>query len=458
VANGQNTTISVFSPTQPIASAGGVVFRTAEPSRPINVGGASGTGFSLSDAELAQVFTTGDRAVTIGDSSQTGDITVTGSVSRHAGFDTLILQTQGGAINAASGVVLSVANLALQAGTGIGTTGAMAIDATYLAFASQSGGVHLSDSSAVTLTGIGPIFASSIPGDVFSAAKVGDGFTLLHASGGVTGQITYNGRALAQDATLTLADGNHYRIDYTANSGHDVTLTRVASPTTPSPGPEPEPGPPAGVALVGRTLVITGSAGDDVVRLMRHGKTLRVYASFLPAGVNFLAFRRAAVKSAIMQMGDGNDSASVAKALRLPVAIVGGAGDDSLTAGGGTSLLIGGPGRDVLSAPRTGRRGSILIGGATSSDANDVALSAILAEWSSSRPRSTRIANIKWGSGSHRRLNGEAFLKTITLGDDDARDVLSGNAHRDWFLPGTGDAVVKRKLCTDRGAPSDKRA
>ena len=100
-----------------------------------------------------------------------------------------------------------------------------------------------------------------------------------------------------------------------------------------------------------------------------------------------------------MQMGDGNDSASVAPALRLPVVIVGGTGDDRLMAGGGSSLLIGGPGRDVLAAAQTGRRGSILIGGSTAFDANDAALSAILAEWSSSRPRSARIANIKRGSG-----------------------------------------------------------
>ena len=208
-----------------------MVILNAQPGQPINVGGTSGTGLFLSDAELAQLFTTAGGAVTIGDSSQTGDIMVTGSVSRHTGFDTLILQTQGGAINAASGVVLSVANLALQAGIGIGTTGPMAIDATHLAFASQSGAIQLSDANAVTLTSVGPVSASSIPGDVFSAAKVGDSFTLLHTGGGVTGQITYNGSALAEDATLTLADGNHYRIDYTANGGQDVTLTRIASLT-----------------------------------------------------------------------------------------------------------------------------------------------------------------------------------------------------------------------------------
>ena len=225
-----------------------MVLRTAQPGEPISVGGTSGAGLILSDAELAQLFTTAGGAVTIGDPSNTGDIMVTGSVSRHTGFDTLILQTQAGVINAASGVVLSVANLALQAGIGIGTTGAMAIDATHLAFASQSGAIQLSDSNAVTLTSVGPVSASSIPGDVFSAQRWATVSRCCTRGGGVTGQITYNGQSLAEDATLTLADGNHYRIDYSANGGQDVTLTRIASltlpsPVQPSPGPPPEPAP-----------------------------------------------------------------------------------------------------------------------------------------------------------------------------------------------------------------------
>jgi fibronectin-binding autotransporter adhesin len=98
-----------------------------------------------------------------------------------------------------------------------------------------------------------------------------------------------------------------------------------------------------------------------------------------------------------------------------------------------------------------------LIGGSTAFDANDAALSAILAEWSSSRPRSARIANIERGSDSGRRRSGGAFLKPSTLVDDGARDILAGNALRDWFLLGTGDVVAKRNPRIDRGAPSAKR-
>jgi hypothetical protein len=77
------------------------------------------------------------------------------------------------------------------------------------------------------------------------------------------------------------------------------------------------------VALVGTTLVITGSAGDDAVSLIPRGKSLRVYASFLPAGLEFLTFRRSSVKQVFMQMGDGDDFASVARRLSLPVVMEG---------------------------------------------------------------------------------------------------------------------------------------
>ena len=317
-----------------------MVIRNSEPGQPIDVGGTSGTGLSLSDAELAQLFTTAGGAVTIGDSSETGDITVTGSVTRHTGFNTLILQTQGSVINAASGGVLSVANLALQAGSGIGTTGAIAIDATHLAFASQSGAIQLSDSNAVTLTSVGTLSASSIPGDVFSATNVGDSFTVLHAGLGVTGQLSYNGNPLAQNATLTLADGKRYRIDYSANGGEDVTLTRIASLTlprpvppspgpgagtgsgsgsgpgststtppagvTPAPAPEPGSGPtPFSVALAGTTLVITQSAGDGVTRLRLHDKALHAYARFLPAVIrSYLPYMRSSRGTVNVALGD----------------------------------------------------------------------------------------------------------------------------------------------------------
>jgi hypothetical protein len=55
-------------------------------------------------------------------------------------------------------------------------------------------------------------------------------------------------------------------------------------------------------------LVVNGGAGNDVVKVMPHGGTLRVYASFLPAGVKFPAFRRASVNEALIDWGTATTS------------------------------------------------------------------------------------------------------------------------------------------------------
>ena len=154
------------------------------------------------------------------------------------------------------------------------------------------------------------------------------------------------------------------------------------------------------------------------VTLTQLGSMLQVYRQLSAGGLNrFLRFPSAAVTDVTMDSWElATMSPQCPVSMRVPVFIDGGAGDDVLAAGGGNAillggagkdqlfagagrnLLIGGAGSDVLSAGLSG--GSILIGGSTSHDANDVALRAILAEWSSSRSLSERIANLTDGSGS----------------------------------------------------------
>jgi hypothetical protein len=243
--------VAMFTPTAPIPSAGGVVIRTAQPDQPITLGGTSGIGLSLSNAELAQIFTVGNGPVTIGDAT-TGNITVAGNVGPFTGFSTLSLQTQG-RINTANGATLATGYLALQAGTGIGTTASLSINATHLAFASQGGPIQISDASPVTLTGVAGLPVSSIPVDVFSSPNVGSVYTLLRTDGGVSGTATYKGQPLAEGATLTLADGHLYRISYQANGGQDVTLTRIANLTS-VPPPIPPVGSPTTVPSVSTAI------------------------------------------------------------------------------------------------------------------------------------------------------------------------------------------------------------
>jgi hypothetical protein len=83
---------------------------------------------------------------------------------------------------------------------------------------------------------------------------------------------------------------------------------------------------------------------------------------------------------AILFAGSGNgildDSGCTANNI-----LVGGAGNDTLTASGpGSSILIGGDGSDT---PNAGTSTALVIGGRTAFDTNVVALLTLMSEWSS---------------------------------------------------------------------------
>src|SRR5207237_94104 len=118
----------------------------------------------------------------------------------------------------------------------------------------------------------------------------------------------------------------------------------------------------------------------------------------------------------------------------------GGAGDDVLLGGAGDDLLVGGDGRDLLiggiGADRLlGNAGDdVLIAGYTAHDANDVALSAIMQEWTSGHGYSARVANLQAGTGltGGFRLNGNDGALQTVFNDNDV-DTLAGNQGTDWF-------------------------
>jgi hypothetical protein len=159
----------------------------------------------------------------------------------------------------------------------------------------------------------------------------------------------------------------------------------------------------------------------------------------------------------VLYGGGGRNIISIGPRVTLPALIFGGAGPNVLTAGGGPSVLVGGPGgtkvRDTLvagSAPSiliagggpatlvANGPGDILIGGQTDFDANALALSALLAEWSNPRDDyPTRIAHLLGpvGGGSGGGLNQGFFLNPTTVHDDHARDLLVGGRFGlDWFF------------------------
>jgi Ca2+-binding RTX toxin-like protein len=205
-------------------------------------------------------------------------------------------------------------------------------------------------------------------------------------------------------------------------------------------------------------LVVGGTLLDDEIEITAVCQTSRIRVSindhnlgaFAPtsrivvygqAGDDFIKVSNAIHLDAWLYGGDGNDYLQGGGGNNV---LLGGSGNDTLVGGKGRDLLIGGAGHDVLIAEG---KEDILIGGTTAFDANEIALAAIMAEWTSTHSRASRIANLSGtGSGSSydQRLNGNYFLRAsgsnATVFDDNARDVLYVEDF-DWHFAGTGDVV-----------------
>jgi Ca2+-binding RTX toxin-like protein len=224
--------------------------------------------------------------------------------------------------------------------------------------------------------------------------------------------------------------------------------------------------------IQGDTLAVGGTLGDDTIFFTPAGNSGGINVSingvsqgtFTPTG-RILAYGQAGNDdiqvagsislSAWLYGGDGNDRLKGGAGNNV---LEGGDGDDTLIGGKGRNLLIGGLGADRI----IGNAGDdLLISGTTAFDSNQVALAAVLAEWSSQRDYATRIANlIGTGSGPSfsNRLNGNYFLQPgVTVFDDVSRDQLTGSAGQDWFFanifgPGALDKITglgKDEIVTD---------
>lgn len=97
------------------------------------------------------------------------------------------------------------------------------------------------------------------------------------------------------------------------------------------------------VSLVGSTLTVNGTAGDDVATFTLSGSNLLVSdngvnSSFATSSVNLIVFNGL----------DGNDNADVSSDLLINASLVGGLGNDSLKGGQGNDTLAGNDGDDSL--------------------------------------------------------------------------------------------------------------
>lgn len=142
--------------------------------------------------------------------------------------------------------------------------------------------------------------------------------------------------------------------------------------------------------------------------------------------------------------------------------IDGGRGADSLNGGGGNDVVVGDVGADTI----LGREGHDLLVGSEGADelfggsgqdliisgiaaARSQTLIAIRSEWATTeRPLAVRQDNIRDGSGSEDRNNGDSFLRTNgdnqNVFDDDDADTVRGEGGTDWFFANlTQDDVLE---------------
>jgi uncharacterized delta-60 repeat protein len=195
-----------------------------------------------------------------------------------------------------------------------------------------------------------------------------------------------------------------------------------------------------------RTLIVTGTEGNDHMRFSPSGGGIRAEVTGYPRG-DFGPTGRIVAHS----LG-GDDTIEVAGSIDLPAWLYGGAGNDQLKGGagndllfgdGGDDLLVGGGGRDLLIGGTGADRivgnadDDILIAGFTAFDSHADALRQIMDEWTSANTYEARIANLRL---AYLRLEGP----DATVLDDGERDTLTGSAGSDWFfaqLDGDNEAI-----------------
>lgn len=117
-----------------------------------------------------------------------------------------------------------------------------------------------------------------------------------------------------------------------------------------------------GILLAGRTLQIQGTSGADDVLVERAGEDLLVTANFGGSAQLFTVAGALVDEISVSLLGD-DDTVLIAADVTQQATLLGGGGNDSLTAGGGNTTLNGGPGDDLLSG---GTANNSIIGGSGS--------------------------------------------------------------------------------------------
>ncbi len=252
-----NQTGSITQIAAGAAATTQVMIRSSLSSRALSLGSTNNfvTGINLTDAELARILTTSSGTVTIGDSSQTGNITfTTATPATTAGAATVVVQsTSGGGrivLDDASGAGTALngngGSVSLTAGTG-----GIVEAATNTAWTADLGGA-----TAVSLTSAGAIGTGSLPlqlgtTNLTSSTAANSSNQFLKATGAVTidagglnagsgtveldgGTFTLGGSQRINDNTQVTVNGATFAL--AANSETVNTLTLISGSLTGSSG------------------------------------------------------------------------------------------------------------------------------------------------------------------------------------------------------------------------------
>lgn len=218
----------------------------------------------------------------------------------------------------------------------------------------------------------------------------------------------------------------------------------------------------------GTMLAIGGTTGNDTIDV-KSDKGARNLKVTVDGQIDDVT---SAVGRIVVFTQAGNDSITFAKDVVNPVFAYGGAGNDSITGGGGADVFVGGDGNDMLIGGTArniliGGRGSdtlvgnsnddILIAGYTSLDHNDADLAAVFNEWTRATvPYATRVSDLTNGGG----LNGRVVLNSTTVFNDNARDVIAGSGGSDWILADSNDLILgpTARVTQATSSPRSRRA
>jgi Ca2+-binding RTX toxin-like protein len=174
---------------------------------------------------------------------------------------------------------------------------------------------------------------------------------------------------------------------------------------------------------------VSGGRGDDVID-----------------GGNDNDFVRGENGDDVISGGNGNDHLSDGKGDDI---VSGNAGNDLIVDGGGNDVLVGGNGNDVVLGRRgrniviggagrdllvSGRDQDVIIAGWTLYDDDPTALKLLNQEWRSYQSRTTRISNLRSGTGSVLSGTGIRLESGQSVFDDSDRDLIFADDDTDWLL------------------------